>query len=64
VTNGEPFQLTVEVETNLAPFTVKVNWPLPAMVELGVIEVVVGLAASAVIAVDSTRTSGKIRFMD
>ena len=64
VTKGEPFQLTVEVETNLAPFTVKVNWPLPAMVELGVIEVVVGLAASAVIAVDSTRTSGKIRFMD
>ena len=42
VTNGEPFQLTVEVETNLVPFTVKVNWALPAMVELGLSEVVVG----------------------
>jgi hypothetical protein len=42
VVRGEPFQLTVEVETKLVPFTVKVNWALPAMVELGLIEVVVG----------------------
>src|SRR5438874_5099578 len=69
VVKGEPFQLTVEageVETKLVPFTVKVNWPLPAMVDVGLIEVMVGFAASTVLAVaaDRTRTSGKIRFMD
>ena len=66
VARAEPFQLTVEVETKLVPFTVRVKEPLPAMVEVGLIEVVVGLAASAVRAVtaSSTRTSGKIRFMD
>jgi hypothetical protein len=42
VARGEPFQLTVEVETNLVPFTVKVNWADPAVVEAGLIEVVVG----------------------
>jgi hypothetical protein len=65
VVRAEPFQLTFEVESKLVPFTVKVNWLLPAMVELGLIEVVVGFAASTVLAVtaDSTRTSGKIRFM-
>ena len=67
VVRGEPFQLTVEVETKLVPFTVNVNPPLPAVVELGLIEVVVGtgLAASTVLAVaaDSTRTSGMIRFI-
>jgi hypothetical protein len=42
VTRAEPFQLTVEVETNLVPFTVKVNWADPAVVEAGLIEVVVG----------------------
>jgi hypothetical protein len=42
VTRGEPFQFTVEVETNLVPFTVRVNWADPAVVELGLIEVVVG----------------------
>src|SRR5947208_4637057 len=66
VVKGEPFQLTVEVETKLVPFTVKVNWPLPAMVDVGLIEVMVGFAASTVLAVaaDRTRTSDKIRFMD
>src|SRR5437667_6986471 len=68
VVRAEPFQLTFELEMKLVPFTVKVNWALPAMVELGLIEVVVGtgLAASTVLAVaaDSTRTSGKIRFID
>jgi hypothetical protein len=67
VVRDDPFHLTVEVETKLVPFTVKVNWALPAMVELGLIEVVVGtgLAASTLLAVaaDSTRTSGKILFM-
>jgi hypothetical protein len=66
VVRAEPFQLTLEVESKFVPFTVKVNWPLPAMVEVGLIEVVVGLAASAVRAVtaSSTRTSGNRRFMD
>src|SRR5437016_934345 len=53
VVRAEPFQLTFELEMKLVPFTVKVNWALPAMVELGLIEVVVGtgLAASTVLAV-------------
>jgi hypothetical protein len=42
VTSAEPFQLTVEVETKLVPFTVRVNWADPAVVEAGLIEVVVG----------------------
>jgi hypothetical protein len=63
VVRAEPFQLTFEVRSKLAPFTVKVNWPLPAMVELGLIEVVVGFAASALLTADSARTSGRIRFM-
>jgi hypothetical protein len=42
VVRAEPFQLTVEVETNLVPFTVKVNCALPAVVEVGLIEVMVG----------------------
>jgi hypothetical protein len=66
VVRAEPFQKTVAPETKLVPFTVKVNEPLPAVVELGLIEVVVGLAPSAVVAATaaSTRTNGKIRFMD
>jgi hypothetical protein len=63
VVRAAPFQLTFEVESKFVPFTVKVNWALPAMVELGLIDVVVGLAASTVLAADSTRTSGKILFM-
>ena len=42
VARGAPFQFTVEVETNLVPFTVKVNCALPAVVEVGQIEVMVG----------------------
>jgi hypothetical protein len=66
VVRAEPFHKTVEVELKLVPFTVKVNEPLPAVVELGLIEVVVGLAPSAVVAATAaiTRRSGKIRFMD
>jgi hypothetical protein len=64
VARFEPFHLTTEVESKLVPFTVNVNWPLPAMVEVGLIEVVVGFAASALLTAESTRTSGKRRFMD
>jgi hypothetical protein len=65
VLNGEPFQLTTEVEVNVVPavrFTVRMNWPLPAMIEFGLI----AMPASTVCAVnaDSTRTNGKRRFMD
>ena len=42
VVSGVPFQFTVAPLTKLLPFTVKANWALPAMVEFGLIEVVVG----------------------
>ena len=42
VASAVPFQFTVEVETNLVPFTVKVKSALPAAVQVGLIEVVVG----------------------
>jgi hypothetical protein len=42
VVRAEPFQFTFDVETNCVPFTVRVNWALPAVVELGLTEVVVG----------------------
>jgi hypothetical protein len=43
VVKGDPFQLTFEVETKLVPFTVRVNWALPAMVAFGLIELIVGI---------------------
>ena len=42
VASGVPFQFTVAPLTKLVPFTVKVNWADPAVVEAGLIEVVVG----------------------
>jgi hypothetical protein len=42
VVRAEPFQLTVEVETKLVPFTIKVNCALPAAIKVGLIEVMVG----------------------
>jgi hypothetical protein len=42
VVKAEPFQLTFEVETKLVPLTVKVNAPLPAVVEVGLIELMFG----------------------
>ena len=42
VVREAPFQRTVEVEMNLVPLTVKVKPALPAMVQVGLIEVVVG----------------------
>ena len=60
----EPFQLTVAPETKLVPLTVKVNEPLPAMVELGLIEVVVGFAASALPAAANTTRNGRSFLID
>ena len=42
VARGAPFQFTVELETKLVPFTVKMKSALPAVVQVGLIEVVVG----------------------
>jgi len=42
VARGAPFQFTVEVETKLVPFTVKMKSALPAAIQVGLIEVVVG----------------------
>jgi hypothetical protein len=42
VASAVPFQFTVEVETNLVPFTVKVKSALPAVIQVGLIDVVVG----------------------
>jgi hypothetical protein len=43
VDRGEPFQFTTEVDTKFVPFTVIVKSELPAEVEVGEIEVVVGM---------------------
>jgi hypothetical protein len=48
VVRAEPFQFTFDVERKFVPFTVRVNWALPAVVELGLIEVVVGIGLSIV----------------
>jgi hypothetical protein len=42
VTSVVAFHFTVEVETNLVPLTVKVKPALPAVIQVGLIEVVVG----------------------
>jgi hypothetical protein len=44
VASGVPFQFTVEVETKLVPFTVNVNCPSPAVAQVGLSELIVGLA--------------------
>lgn len=49
VARGAPFQFTVEVETNLVPLTVKVKSTLPAVIQVGLIEVVVGTGLLMVI---------------
>ena len=41
---GDPFQLTVDEASKPVPLAVRVNWALPAVVEVGDIEVRVGLA--------------------
>ena len=42
VVRAVPFQLTLEVDTNLVPLTVSVNWALPAVTQVGLSDVVVG----------------------
>ena len=49
VARGAPFHFTVEVETNFVPFTVKLKSALPAVVQVGLIEVVVGTGLLMVI---------------
>jgi hypothetical protein len=44
VVSGVPFQFTVEPETKLEPFTVNVNPLLPAAMQVGLSELVVGTA--------------------
>jgi len=44
VASGLPFQFTVEPETKLAPLTVSVNCGLPAAVQFGLSELIVGAA--------------------
>ena len=43
VASGVPFQFTVEPETKLVPFTVSVNPGPPAPVQVGLIELIVGV---------------------
>jgi hypothetical protein len=43
VASGLPFQFTVEPETKLLPFTVSVNCGPPAAMQVGLIELIVGV---------------------
>jgi hypothetical protein len=43
VVSGLPFQFTVELETKLVPFTVSVNCGPPAAMQVGLIELIVGV---------------------
>jgi hypothetical protein len=63
VARAEPFQFTFDVEMKFVPFTVRVNWVLPAVVELGLIPVVVGTAASALLAAANTTRNGRSFFI-
>jgi antibiotic biosynthesis monooxygenase (ABM) superfamily enzyme len=63
VVRAEPFQFTFDVEMKPVPFTVRVNWALPAVVELGLIPLVVGPAARALPAATNRKITGKIRFI-
>ena len=45
VVSGLPFQFTAEPETKLLPFTVNVSCGPPAAVQLGLIELIVGVVA-------------------
>jgi hypothetical protein len=51
VTRGLPFQLTVDPETKLVPFTVNVNWVPPAVAQVGLSELIVGTALMVITSV-------------
>jgi hypothetical protein len=48
VASGLPFQFTVVFETKLVPFTVNVNCGPPAPVQLGLIELIVGVVPTVI----------------
>jgi hypothetical protein len=60
VTSPEPFQLTTALLSNNVPLTVKVNCGDPARHELGLIELIVGVAATALLAATNTTRNGRI----
>lgn len=43
VVSGLPFQFTVEIAAKLVPFTVKVNWVPPAVAQIGLSKLMVGV---------------------
>ena len=51
VANGEPFQFTVALETKFVPFTVNVNCGPPGVTQVGLMELIVGLAPIAITSV-------------
>src|SRR5207248_1193681 len=51
VVSAVPFQFTVEPETKLVPFTVKVNPEPPAVAQVGLSELMVGLAPMVITSV-------------
>jgi hypothetical protein len=59
VASPEPFQLTTALLSNNVPFTVNVNCGDPARHELGLIELIVGVAASALLAAANTTRNGR-----
>ena len=63
VASAEPFHLTTALLSNNVPFTVKVNCGDPARHELGLIEVIVGVAPSALLAAASRTRNGRSRFI-
>jgi hypothetical protein len=59
VASPEPFHLTTALLSNNVPFTVKVNCGDPARHELGLIELIVGVAASALLAAANITRIGR-----
>ena len=51
VARAVPFQFTVEVETKFVPFTVNVNCAPPAAAQVGLSELIVGLALMVITSV-------------
>jgi hypothetical protein len=63
VASPEPFHLTTALLSNNVPFTVKVNCGDPARDELGLIELIVGVAASTLLAATNTTRNGRSFFI-